>query len=105
MMPFCSSVLPLGGILMSTWMFASFSYLWTPAAAIFQNSLVLFVTNASFSAEGSDALKIWTDESAEADFDAELVELAEPDSLLDSLLLHPASIVPTTTHSAIDLSA
>ena len=45
---FCSSALPFGGILMSTWTSASFSYLCTPAAAIFQNSLALLVTKASF---------------------------------------------------------
>src|SRR5678816_656347 len=48
---FCSSTLPLGGILMSTCTPASFSYLWTPAAAIFQNSLALLVTKASFKDE------------------------------------------------------
>src|SRR4051812_25550605 len=32
---------------MSTWTLPSFSYLCTPAAAIFQNSLVLLVTKAS----------------------------------------------------------
>src|ERR1041385_3799532 len=45
---FCSSTLPLGGILISTCTPASFSYLWTPAAAIFQNSRALLVTKASF---------------------------------------------------------
>src|SRR5947199_1308417 len=44
---FCSSVLPLGGILMSTWTLPSPSYLWTPLEAIFQNSLALLVTKAS----------------------------------------------------------
>src|SRR5438128_1876386 len=44
---------------MSTCTLASFSYLCTPAAAIFQNSLALLVTNASFSALGSDALMIF----------------------------------------------
>src|SRR5688572_3875961 len=45
---FCSSTLPLAGILISTCTPASFSYFRTPAWAIFQNSLALLVTNASF---------------------------------------------------------
>src|SRR5262249_33716698 len=57
---FCSSVFPLGGILMSTCTPASFSYLCTPAAAIFQNSLALLVTKASLSELGSEALVIFT---------------------------------------------
>jgi hypothetical protein len=36
----------LGGIFTSTWTFPSFSYLWTPAVAIFQKSDVLLVTKA-----------------------------------------------------------
>src|SRR5690349_10315658 len=45
---FCSSGVPFGGIFTSTCTRPSASYLRTPAAAIFQNSLALFVTNASF---------------------------------------------------------
>ena len=48
---FCSSGLPVGGILMSTCTPDSFSYLCTPAAAIFQNSLALLVTKASLSCD------------------------------------------------------
>src|SRR6185295_15301490 len=44
---FCSSGVPFGGIFTSTCTRPSASYLRTPAAAIFQNSLALFVTNAS----------------------------------------------------------
>ena len=57
-MLFCSSVLPLGGSFTSTCTPVSFSYLATPAAAIFQNSLALFVTNASFRELGSEAFTI-----------------------------------------------
>src|SRR5689334_7918253 len=60
MIPFCSSTLPLAGCFTSTWMPISFSALRTPAAAIFQNSLTLFVTNANFIDDGSDALMIFT---------------------------------------------
>src|SRR5688572_14508462 len=55
---------------MSTWTLASRSYLCTPAAAIFQNSLALFVMNASLSDVGLDALKIL----ASPDDDAGAVE-------------------------------
>jgi hypothetical protein len=44
----CSSKVPFGGSLMSTWTLPSCSYLWTPAAASCQKELVLLVTNASF---------------------------------------------------------
>src|SRR4051812_15866754 len=40
---------------MSTWTLPSFSYLWTPAAAIFQKSLALLVTNASLTTLPDDA--------------------------------------------------
>src|SRR2546423_1912509 len=69
---------------MSTWMLASFSYLCTPAAAIFQNSLVLLVTNASFSEPGL-ALKIFTSPAASLldpvpELELELSRLHEPPS-------------------------
>src|SRR5690606_5202234 len=41
-----------GGIFRSTWTLLSNSYFFTPAAAIFQNSLALLVTNASLTTLG-----------------------------------------------------
>src|SRR5581483_3276910 len=92
--PFCSSVFPLGGILMSTCTPASFSYLCTPAAAIFQNSLALLVTNASFSALGSEALTILIfDAFAPPDDD-------DPPPLLVDLLSLSLLLQETATTSA-----